>query len=220
MRRRRRRRRRPTARRRPTMPTRRSCGRLACSGGAPWIQRRRSLKYLDASTAQSPSGGPGKCRAAALLTGAATRSAHRSAGEHPMQRQTAPCSRALEARAFCSAAAAAGDAGRRAHQRRGDAAAPPARSTVDGPGVRFIVFTQGCAMRCSFCSNPDTCEHVLRASSAQNLGLRLLACDCCSGDRKYGPACSGATPGQQQAGRELLPFARPMQLAAFGAGWA
>ena len=80
--------------------------------------------------------------------------------------------------------------------------------TVDGPGIRYVVFLQGCALRCKFCHNPDTwasgCGNEVDSSEVvrQMLSYRSFI-------RSGGITISGGEPLLQAAfAKDILAQAR------------
>ncbi len=55
--------------------------------------------------------------------------------------------------------------------------------TVDGPGIRYVVFFQGCPMRCKYCHNPDTWD--------PSLGTKMTVEEILSDYESYKPFLRG-----------------------------
>ena len=65
--------------------------------------------------------------------------------------------------------------------------------TVDGPGIRFLAFLQGCPLRCKYCHNPDTWGAGGTAYSAEEVATRALKYRNYFGD-KGGVTVTGGEP--------------------------
>lgn len=69
--------------------------------------------------------------------------------------------------------------------------------SVDGPGVRFIVFFSGCPLRCKYCHNPDTWDMTKgKLYTADELLNEALSCRAYWGT-KGGITVSGGEPLMQ-----------------------
>lgn len=69
---------------------------------------------------------------------------------------------------------------------------------MDGPGVRFVVFFQGCKLRCGYCHNPDTWNpNDGEEISAEELLKKALRYKPYFKNSRGGITCSGGDPLMQ-----------------------
>lgn len=65
--------------------------------------------------------------------------------------------------------------------------------TVDGPGIRFVIFLQGCPLRCQYCHNPDTWAHGGKEYTVEDVVTQALRYKNYFGD-KGGVTVTGGEP--------------------------
>nr|WP_309100416.1 pyruvate formate-lyase-activating protein [Fredinandcohnia onubensis] len=68
--------------------------------------------------------------------------------------------------------------------------------TVDGPGLRYVIFTQGCLLRCQFCHNPDTWK--------LNMGKEMSVAEIINDIKTYLPFFQASGGGVTVSGGEPL----------------
>lgn len=74
-----------------------------------------------------------------------------------------------------------------------------AESVVDGPGFRFVIFTQGCPHRCRGCHNP----HTWTPGEGNKVGIDALSRQIAANPLLKGVTFSGGEPFEQ-----AVPLAR------------
>ena len=82
--------------------------------------------------------------------------------------------------------------------------------TYDGPGIRLVVFLQGCNFRCLYCANPDTidCKGESKETSPEEI-LRMAVSQKPFFGKKGGITFSGGEPTVQA--KALIPLFRMLK---------
>ena len=83
--------------------------------------------------------------------------------------------------------------------------------TYDGPGLRLVVFLQGCPFRCLYCANPDTIAFEGGTPTAPEEILRMALNQKPFFGKRGGVTFSGGEPTSQA--KALIPLVK--MLSAF-----
>jgi len=68
--------------------------------------------------------------------------------------------------------------------------------TVDGPGIRYVIFMQGCKLKCKYCHNRDTWD--------ANLGMEKSVSELVESIKKYEEYITASNGGVTVTGGEPL----------------
>ena len=91
--------------------------------------------------------------------------------------------------------------------------------TFDGPGLRLVVFLQGCNFRCLYCANPDTIEACGGTPTDAGEILRMAVDQKPFFGRRGGITFSGGEPTFQAAGLFLVHRRRQQLLCCSHLEW-